>query len=944
MKIQSLTRVLFQLICRHAGARRRAGRAQPILPETLECRQLMTATVIGTVAPDGLWAYDTNGGSAADIDRRYGLSGDQFVSGRWGTDSAFGDLPGVARVRGDGFLQWYLNTDGDITPGHEVDFLFGLAGDTAVAGDWNGDGRTDAGVVRNNAAGGLTWYLDLDRDPEPEIVQSFGLRGDVPVVGDWDNNGTANVGVVRTTANGFLEWHLDVTGDAWPEVSRVFGLRGDKPVVGDWDDNGRIDLGVARVSQSNSGTYEWYRDVNADSLADLPVIRFGSTAAKPVAGRWMMSEVSVAVNAGGPSSDVVDGQSGSNAISFGRTPVGSDARRAFTVRNDGTRNLVLSNLTLPAGFSLMDPLVGNLAPGQQDVFVVRMDTSLATRPGGDISFLTNDGNESPFNFTVVGEVQLPYADMVVSGDGAFGNQQLNATGRVRERTFTVTNPGNIPLTFQASSDSDQFVIVSGTSGTVAPNGGRATIVVRMQTASSGLKEGTLTISSNSSNPTNSINTRPLSGTVTSGQGAQFEVVVTGNGAFGDLELNATGSVRERTFTVTNPGNTPVTFQATSNSAHFQVVSGTSGTIPPNGGRATIIVRIQTTSIGPKQGALTIRSTAGNAATSITAKSLFGLVSTAEAGVNLTGSTNFGVITTGSVSGAEREFIVTNNGTVPFSFNATLSNSGFVFVSGKSATVAANGGTTRIVIRMPANLTGDKSATLRLSTIISRTLTGKVVTAQTTPPEVAVTVGQKTLSPGEIGQIFYSAGSSSVRTQTFVIRNSGNGPLLITNPSIVGEYTHNMPVEFTIAAGGSRTITVSMHSTLVGTKLGRLMFTTNDSDEAVVRINLLGRKLDAVIPVQGSATNLLDGTYTIYHSGADTIYIDPSHGRTSANGTYAITVGGSKQVINPTLRKVVVVSTVRPNVENWTGVDVVWKNSTSTVVIPGVRNRTDLFDI
>ncbi len=76
-------------------------------------------------------------------------------------------------------------------------------------------------------------------------------------------------------------------------------------------------------------------------------------------------------------------------------------------------------------------------------------------------------------------------------------------------------------------------------------------------------------------------------------------------------------------------------------------------------------------------------------------SLSGNISTAGSGVNLTGSTDFGVITAGSVSGAEREFIVYNGGSLPFTFNATLSNSSFVFVSGRSATVAARGGIARI---------------------------------------------------------------------------------------------------------------------------------------------------------------------------------------------------------------------------------------------------------
>ncbi|MCA9055267.1 MAG: choice-of-anchor D domain-containing protein, partial [Planctomycetaceae bacterium] len=106
--------------------------------------------------------------------------------------------------------------------------------------------------------------------------------------------------------------------------------------------------------------------------------------------------------------EIVDGDASpqlADGTNFGQAPAGSaGVVRVFTVHNDGTAALILSNLQLPSGFSVIDGLAGSIAPGQSDNLSVRM---IATVPGvksGQISFTTNDGNESPFNFSIVGTV------------------------------------------------------------------------------------------------------------------------------------------------------------------------------------------------------------------------------------------------------------------------------------------------------------------------------------------------------------------------------------------------------------------------------------------------------------------------------------------------------------------------------------------------------------
>jgi hypothetical protein len=79
--------------------------------------------------------------------------------------------------------------------------------------------------------------------------------------------------------------------------------------------------------------------------------------------------------------------------------------RTFTVRNDGTAALTLGAVTVPTGFTLTEGLSGSLAPGESDAFTVRLNTSAPDLCWGDVSFTTNDSDENPFNFQIIGDVE-----------------------------------------------------------------------------------------------------------------------------------------------------------------------------------------------------------------------------------------------------------------------------------------------------------------------------------------------------------------------------------------------------------------------------------------------------------------------------------------------------------------------------------------------------------
>ena len=170
-----------------------------------------------------------------------------FQSGQWVLD-------------GNANFQW----DG-APPDKYFSFTAG-AGDIAIAGDWNGDGRTKAGVYHNGF-----WLLDYNGNGQWDgtaggdrfIALGGNGAGEIPVVGDWNGDGRTKVGFYY---HGF--WVLDYNGNGqWDGQSggdRFIALGGSSgfvPVLGDWNGDGRT-----KVGYFNNGV--WALDYNGNGVWD----------------------------------------------------------------------------------------------------------------------------------------------------------------------------------------------------------------------------------------------------------------------------------------------------------------------------------------------------------------------------------------------------------------------------------------------------------------------------------------------------------------------------------------------------------------------------------------------------------------------------------------------------------------------------------------------------
>ncbi|WP_344019587.1 FG-GAP-like repeat-containing protein [Streptomyces luteireticuli] len=192
-----------------------------------------------------------------------------------------------------------------------------------VAGDFNGDGKSDVGVLYdygktdsgNRAAlwtftsngGGFNspkQVWDSSTDP----VKSWNWAASKPVVGDFNGDGRADVGVLydygRTgSGNRTGLWTFTSTGggfaspkQAWDSGSESWNWTASKPVAGDFNGDGRADIGVlydyGRAGSGNrTGLWTFTSGGSGfgkprlvwDSSTD-PVKSWNWTVSEPVAG------------------------------------------------------------------------------------------------------------------------------------------------------------------------------------------------------------------------------------------------------------------------------------------------------------------------------------------------------------------------------------------------------------------------------------------------------------------------------------------------------------------------------------------------------------------------------------------------------------------------------------------------------------------------------------
>jgi hypothetical protein len=206
---------------------------------------------------------DTNASGVADHSFMYGAAGDKALACDWNGDGV--SSPGVYR-KGT-----FFERDGVSGGIADRTVGFGDPGDQPICGDWNGDGIDTIGVRRGN-----TFYLrDTNTSGIANLTVTYGDPGDTAIVGDWNGDHIDTIGVRR--GNTFYLRDTNTSGIA--SLTVTYGDAGDTVIVGDWNGDQTDTIGIRR----GSGFY--LRNTNSTGVADLTII-YGDASETAIVGDW----------------------------------------------------------------------------------------------------------------------------------------------------------------------------------------------------------------------------------------------------------------------------------------------------------------------------------------------------------------------------------------------------------------------------------------------------------------------------------------------------------------------------------------------------------------------------------------------------------------------------------------------------------------------------------
>ena len=218
----------------------------------------------------GIWFVNrsTLGGTGA----KWGLNTDKLAPADFDGDG----ITDIAIWRESAQSQFFILQSSTATLRLES---FGITGDDpTLVGDWDGDGKAEAAVYRNGPVGGQSFifFRGSLNNPNGNITfVPWGIGGDVSVRGDFDGDGRMDAGIFRSSD---LNWWIRRSSDS-QVVIQHWGLVTDKRIEGDFDGDGKTDFAVFRPSD-----HFWY--VLQSSNGQMRALPWGLSTDVPLQGDY----------------------------------------------------------------------------------------------------------------------------------------------------------------------------------------------------------------------------------------------------------------------------------------------------------------------------------------------------------------------------------------------------------------------------------------------------------------------------------------------------------------------------------------------------------------------------------------------------------------------------------------------------------------------------------
>ena len=448
-------------------------------------------------------------------------------------------------------------------------------------------------------------------------------------------------------------------------------------------------------------------------------------------------------------------------MAFGNIAVGQSSTQTVTLTNNGTEILTVTGISVAGtGFTASGPkLPMSLSAGQSASISAVFKPTAGDTDTGKIT-ITSNAATSPSLIGLSGAGMTAAALTATPSSIAFGSV---AVGSEATQTIKLANTGGESATISKMAFSGTGVSVSGLTAPMSLAAGQAAnLTVKYKPVSAGTLTGSVSISSNASDPSMVIN---VNATATSSTLAATPSSV----SFGNVVV---GSDTTQTIRLQNIGTSQVTISSITPSVSGVVISGV--TLPANlapGTSATVTAAYKPTAASSVAGKITVAS---NAVGSPTIIDLSG--DAAAAKIQLTPSAtslSFGNVTVGS-SGANQLTVKSTGNTNASISSVTISGSGFALGSSAASVILDPNQSESYTVNFDPKTKGTLSGTLTINS-----------NAANSPLNIALSGSGVAAGAQHTVALTWHPSSSTV-TGYFVYRSSKpSGPFTQLNPTPEG---------------------------------------------------------------------------------------------------------------------------------------------------------------
>ncbi len=770
--------------------------------------------------------------------------------------------------------------DSTIAPGKFDTFTVTLSSD--VAGKFGGD------VSFTTNAPGLSTF-------------EFGVEGVVIAVGAEifvsGKEGLINDGSVSPSNTNATLFALVKEGTTFPTATYKVTNTGSKTL-----DLGSVSLPAGfvlaegldssiGVGESDTFTVALSTDVVGHFMGDVSFTTSTSDIAVfnfKIDGRVQERVPNIDVSIGGEGVQSTDVPGETEPQDFGSVYEGAPSpQKTYTVTNTGDADLVISKLTVPAGFEVVEGLDTTIAPGKSDTFTVALlaDGVVAKTYSGTLKISTNimfqtmeqdEPQPRVFRFDLIGEVLASEAGISVNGGDVTddstipisSNQTLFETVKqgaiAPTATFKVTNTGKSDLTLASLVVPDGFTIVDGLASVLAP-GASDKFTIALTTGVAGVFAGDVSFETNVfGRELFNFRVQGEVAALEAGIGVSSEGEVIADGKSAPQPFNAVHLApmpAEHTYTVYNTGDLNLETGSLMLPTGYVVIEGLASTIAP-GDFDTFTIGLSTDTVGTFSGEVSFT-------TNVPGVSLFnfkveGRVADLEAEIgvssdgepigNGTGEPQYFLPVYRTLTPSTRTFKVTNTGDADLLTDSLSLPAGFVLTEGLDSVIEP-GKFDTFTVALSTEVAGKYSGEISFTTNVPGTSTfeigveGVVIAV---PAKVFVYGKEAIISDGSINPSVNNATffpmvkqGMTGPTATYTVTNTGDLDLETGSLTVPAGFIVVEGLDGTIEAGKSDTFTIALSTDVVGHFTGDVSFTTNAEGVSLFNFKIDGHVQERV---------------------------------------------------------------------------------------------------